>query len=85
VYRAKQRRHRRCRVECLEPRWLLSGAPDSFEPDNDWTQARLLPLDGTVQQRSIHEPKDVDWATFSLSEVSTPTWGITHVQVICWQ
>jgi hypothetical protein len=38
--------------------------PDAFEPDNNANQARPLPLDGSMQQRSFHMPDDDDWVTF---------------------
>lgn len=38
--------------------------PDAYEPDNSRAEAKPLPLDGTVQERSFHAPGDSDWVSF---------------------
>ncbi len=38
--------------------------PDAFEPDNNASQAKPLPLDGSLQQHSFHVPDDDDWVSF---------------------
>src|SRR5581483_1709520 len=40
--------------------------PDMFEPDDTPDQAKPLPLDGTLQEHSIHVPGDVDWVTLTV-------------------
>ncbi len=39
--------------------------PDAYEPDNNPNQAKPLPLDGSLQQRSFHVPDDDDWVSIS--------------------
>jgi ABC-type transport system substrate-binding protein/PKD repeat protein len=46
-------------------------APDSYEPDNDWTIASQIAL-GETQTHSISDlGYDVDWVTFALAEQTT--------------
>ncbi len=53
--------------------YLLGGItqepalPDAYEPDNNPTQAKPLPLDGTLQQHSFHAADDDDWVSFPAS------------------
>jgi hypothetical protein len=53
--------------------YLLGGImqepalPDAFEPDNNAGQAKPLPLDGSMQQRSFHLADDDDWVSFPAS------------------
>jgi len=46
-------------------------APDSYEPDNDWTMASQIAL-GETQTHGISDlGYDVDWVTFALTEQTT--------------
>ena len=68
-----RRRHSRAssrgRFEKLESRLLLTLA-DAFEVDNDPDQAAPISITASPQTHSIHDPLDVDWVKFSLSETS---------------
>jgi uncharacterized repeat protein (TIGR01451 family) len=39
-------------------------APDIYESDNFYTQAPVIPTDGTVQTHTFHMPADKDWIKF---------------------
>jgi uncharacterized repeat protein (TIGR01451 family) len=38
--------------------------PDAYESDNFYTQASVIPIDGTVQTHTFHTAADKDWVTF---------------------
>ncbi|MEM7129847.1 MAG: trypsin-like serine protease [Chloroflexota bacterium] len=38
---------------------------DSYEPDNEFTQASILTADGTIQTHTFHQAGDEDWVQFS--------------------
>lgn len=42
--------------------------PDIYEPDNTPAQASVIPTNGTLQNRSIPEGDDVEWAKFTLNQ-----------------
>ncbi len=46
---------------------------DAYEEDNDCTQARFIPTDGTTQMHTFHVPDDEDWVAFQA------TAGVTYV------
>ncbi len=48
----------------------LSELVDAYESDDTYQQATPLTLNGTPQTHNIHQPADVDWFTFALSEDS---------------
>jgi len=47
---------------------MLPGKPDSYEPDDTPEQAKELHINGTVEQRTLHLPSDVDWLWFRALE-----------------
>jgi hypothetical protein len=68
TYYAEARHFNGTQGTCDE--YLLGGIleepalPDAFEPDNTASQAKPLPLDGSMQQRSFHVSDDDDWVSF---------------------
>lgn len=48
----------------------LNQLADAYEPDDSALTATPIPLDGTPQAHNIHQPDDVDWFTFTLTEES---------------
>jgi uncharacterized repeat protein (TIGR01451 family) len=41
-----------------------AAAADAYEPDNLYTQAAVIPADGTAQTRTFHTVADKDWIKF---------------------
>jgi fibronectin type 3 domain-containing protein len=57
----------------------LPPPPDNYEPDNTYSDATPIPVDGTTQSHSFHIPDDEDWLIFSaiggyLYEITTYSW-----------
>ncbi|MBL8815570.1 MAG: pre-peptidase C-terminal domain-containing protein [Planctomyces sp.] len=56
-------------MQSLEPRIVLA-APDPFESDNTAATARVIGLNETPQNRTLHAGTDVDWASFKITALS---------------
>ena len=51
---------------------VVSASSDAYEPDNVYTQARVI-NDGETQTHSFYPAGDLDWVYFTLSSTSTVT------------
>jgi putative cell wall-binding protein len=49
----------------------VADGPDAYEPDDISSQAKQIPTDGTVQERTLWPQGDVDWATFEAQAGTT--------------
>ena len=51
---------------------VVSVAPgDPYEPDDNCTQARAIPNDGVLQERTFHRHTDEDWVVFTATAGET--------------
>jgi|SRR5581483_1848018 len=56
-----------CDAYALSATPVPPSLPDRYEPDDTPSQAKPLALDGTPQERSLHNPDDLDWVTLTLN------------------